>query len=126
MSALGREQEALLMLSTVGDIDVSEFNPQGSMGFSFGRTTISRERLRHLDLREQLERDCVYLIGFAGDPGPVRLMTRPAGSGEYRVARPVPGKCGVMYRIRIPVKFTNARRTATGDGESNNDAGSTE
>ncbi len=124
VSALGKEQEALLMLSTVGDIDVGKFNPTGSMGFQFGRTTISRERLRHLDLREQLERDCVYLIGFAADPGPVRLMTRSTGGGAYRVARPVPGKCGVMYRIRIPVKFTNAPPARASDDESKIDGGS--
>lgn len=107
VSALGREQEALLMFSTVGEIDLNHFNKNN--GFSgFGTTTISRERFRHLDLREHIERDCVYLIGFANDAGPVRLMTRSTGEGEYSVARPIPDKCGVMYRVRIPVKFVQA------------------
>ena len=42
------------------------------------------------------------LIGFADDPGPVRLFRR-TGDRPYRMLEPDPDRSWTMYRIRIPV-----------------------
>ncbi len=44
----------------------------------------------------------MILIGFADDPGPIRLFRR-TGDGGYRVLNPDPDRSWTMYRIRIPV-----------------------
>ena len=93
---LGGERTALLLLSTVG-----EYEP-GTGTSGFGNWTWSRDRLRRLDLREQLTTDSVILIGFAEDPGPVRLF-RNTGDRPWRMLEPDADKSWTMYRIRIPV-----------------------
>jgi len=97
---LGQEENALLLLSTIGDYDHER--DAGMVAQVLGASTWSRDGLRHLDLREQLRRDAVMLIGFADDPGPVRLFRR-AGDGPYRMLEPDPDRSWTMYRIRIPV-----------------------
>ena len=97
---LGQEKDALLLMSTVGD-----FNPVANvttMQTMFGPRTWSRDRLRQLDLREKLERDCVYVLGWADEPGPARLAVR-TGSRGYRVLAPESDHALTMYRIRIPI-----------------------
>ncbi len=97
---LSQEENALLLLSTVGDYDYE--HDTGMVAAVVGAKTWSRDGLRHLDLREQLRRDTVMLIGFADDPGPVRLFRR-TGDRPYRVLEPDPDRSWTMYRIRIPV-----------------------
>jgi len=97
---LGDEQNALLLASTLG-----ELNPltlAGTVQQMWGVKTWSRDRLRRLDLREQLTRNAVVLIGFADDPGPMRLFRRE-GDREFRMLEPDPRKSRTMYRVRIPV-----------------------
>ena len=74
----------------------------GGVGRLGGPKTFSRDRLRQLDLREQLRPGCVILIGFAEDPGPIRLFRRE-GDRKYSPLEPDPRKSWTMYRIRIPV-----------------------
>lgn len=97
--ALGREKDALMLLSTVGEYDPTT---DSWMATFIGTPSWSRDRARRLDLRDQLRRDSVILIGFADDPGPVRLFHR-TGDRPYRVLKPEPKKSWTMYRIRIPV-----------------------
>lgn len=94
----GQEQEALMLLSTIGEFNPVR-NPNNVMGF--GITTFSRDRLRQLDLRTQLQREYVYVIGFARDPGPIRLAV--GRNGRYRTMYPEEAQSWTMYRIRIPV-----------------------
>ncbi len=93
---LGQEKNALLLLSTVGEHD-----PSAEAGL-FGVATWSRDRLRQLDMREHLRRDTMILIGFADDPGPIRLFRR-TGDRDYQILNPDPDRSWTMYRIRIPV-----------------------
>lgn len=95
---LGTDQKALLLLSTIGDYDPG----QSANSFSgFGQTIWSRDRVRNLDLRSQLQTDSVFLVGFADDPGPVRLFRR-TGNGRFRSLKPDLVYSKSMYRIRIP------------------------
>jgi len=98
--AIGQEQKALLLMSTVG-----EFDPQQDVnvtGHILGLASWSRECLRQLDLREQLTRDSVILLGFAADPGPIRLFRR-TGDSPFRAINPDERASWTMYRIRLPV-----------------------
>lgn len=97
---LGQEKNALLLASTVG-----EYDPRADAGIAqsfLGVRTWSRSRLRQLDMRSWLRRDTLVLIGFADDPGPVRLFRR-TGDRKYTVLKPDPEHSWTMYRIRIPV-----------------------
>ncbi len=109
---LTRGQNALLLLSTIGEFDPSK--NVGTLQAAFGYETWSRDRLGHLDLTSQLfagrgggpgeapEPGSVVLVGFAADPGPVRLFTR-SGSDRFTVLQPENDHSWTMYRIRIPV-----------------------
>ena len=44
----------------------------------------------------------LVLIGFASDPGPLRVFTR-SHDDPFRVLHPEPEASWSMYRIRIPV-----------------------
>ena len=100
---LGHEQKALLLLSTIGDYDASSSTSALS---GFGHPTIwARDRLRHLDLRSQFQTDSVYVIGFADDPGPVRLFRRVGK--RYRPLKPDLAYSKSMYRIRIPARVSS-------------------
>ena len=110
---MGQEQNALLLLSTIGEFDPKTISSRmaGLMG---GVQTWSRDRLRQLDLREQLqagrpplddrpaEVGGLVLIGFAADPGPVRLFAR-SGDRAYKPVSPEASASWTMYRIRIPI-----------------------
>jgi hypothetical protein len=112
-AAMGQEQKALLLLSTVGEFDPKTISTR--MGDLLGGVqTWSRDRLRQLDLREQLqagrvatedrpdEPGSVVLIGFTSDPGPIRLFAR---TGD-RAFKPIPPEASAswsMYRIRLPL-----------------------
>ena len=113
--ALGQEKNALLLLSTVGEHDPGQ--DAGMAQALLGARTWSRDRLRQLDLRTQLRRDSVILIGFASDPGPVRLFRR-TGERPYRILEPDPDKSWTMYRIRIPVKLLDPPRDDSKDDET--------
>ncbi|MHC4696436.1 MAG: hypothetical protein ACYTFA_06825 [Planctomycetota bacterium] len=97
--ALGNERNALMLLSTIGDFDPLSLG--GAVSQFAGPKTFSRDRLRQLDLREQLQPGSVILIGFADDPGPIRLFRRE-GERRYVPLRPEPDRSWTMYRIRIP------------------------
>ncbi len=103
--ALGQEANALLLLSTVGDYDPAQ-NPSTIPGMRT-QGTWSRDRLRRLDLRDQLEKDSGVLIGFADDPGPVRLFRR-SGERPYSMITPDARRSWTMYRIRIPLTLLEA------------------
>jgi hypothetical protein len=107
-AALGEEEKALLLASTLGDLD-----PRAT---PFGTVTWSRERVRQLDLRHLLREDSVVLIGFADDAGPVRLFRR-TGDREYRPIEPEPEKSWTMYRVRIPAVVRDDRPPPEPDNE---------
>ena len=104
---VGQEKNALLLMSTLGDYEPVS----GTIAQFRGPETWSRDRLRQLDLRDQLQPGWVYLIGFADDPGPVRLF-KQSGDGAYRKIEPDVDHSWTMYRIRFPVT-----RLARGDEE---------
>ncbi|MBI4718946.1 MAG: hypothetical protein HY763_14160 [Planctomycetes bacterium] len=108
----GDERNALLLMSTIG-----EFAPQNFAGMLdpwMGMRALARDRLRRLDLREQIdagrpasesspgEPGSMVLIGFAADPGPARLFLRE-GDRPFRALEPERRHSWAMYRIRIPV-----------------------
>ena len=110
---MGQEQNALMLLSTIGEFDPKTISSR--MGNLLGGIqTWSRDRLRQLDLREQLqagraplddrpvEAGSLVLIGFAADPGPVRLFAR-SGDRAYKPVPPEASASWTMYRIRIPI-----------------------
>lgn len=111
--SLGQERNALLLASTIGDFEPTE--ESSSMRGMFGLRTWSRDRLRGLDLRSHLlagkpqTNDApavtgqAVLIGFADDPGPVRLFTRTRGIEEFGVLEPEAGSSWTMYRVRLPL-----------------------
>lgn len=110
---MGQEQNALLLLSTIGEFDPKTISSRMS-DLIGGMQTWSRDRLRQLDLRELLqagrpplddrpaETGCMVLIGFAADPGPVRLFAR-SGDRAYKPVQPEASASWTMYRIRIPI-----------------------
>lgn len=110
---MGQEQNALLLLSTIGEFDPKTISIRMS-DLLGGIQTWSRDRLRQLDLREQLqagraplddrpgEMGSIMLIGFAADPGPIRLFTR-LGDRAYKPIQPEATASWTMYRIRIPI-----------------------
>lgn len=117
-AVLGKEREALMLLSTIGD-----FDPGTLQGFGGQSVLISRDRLRRLDLREQLTaghaameargldadpRGTMVLIGFARGGGPIRLMARSSADDPYAALNPENDSSWTMYRIRIP--FTDLER----------------
>lgn len=100
--ALGQEQNALLLLSTVGEYDAEQ--DATATSHMFGREAWSRDRARQLDMRRDLRRDTAILIGFADDPGPIRLFHR-SGDRRYQVLEPEVEKSWTMYRVRLPVEL---------------------
>lgn len=97
--------QALLLASTAGDFDPTVLNTQTTFGGFMSSKTLSLDRLRQFDLRDRLQRDSLYLIGFADQPGPIRLAVRRSGDEAFRIMEPVPGHARVMYRIRLPAVF---------------------
>lgn len=111
--ARGEEKRALLLASTIGDLA-----PQSLAGlmdqFTVART-VSRDRLRGLDLRDDMEagwptelanepRDGVaILIGFADNPGPARLFRRE-GERKFQLLKPDERYSMTMYRVHIPIR----------------------
>lgn len=111
-STLGQEQKALMLLSTI-----HEFNPAqhgGNMQAVFGPRTWSQDRMRQLDITDQLTAGtpmrgdqpgapgAAVLIGFADDPGPMRLFIR-GGERDFRVLEPEEDYSWSMWRVRIPI-----------------------
>ena len=119
--ALGKEQDALLLLSTIGDFDPGVI--AGGFGQMFGRKTWSRDRMRQLDLKDRLTTDAVILIGFSNEPGPIRLAYRRNGRGDFRVVPVESGHAHTMYRIRIPITSGTAGGSAgaTAGGDPDED-----
>ena len=107
--SLGDEKNALLLMSTVGEFDPHK--GAGILAHGFGARTWSRDRLRQIDLRDQLRRDAVYLIGFADDPSPIRLFTR-TGKRDYRACVPDPEHSRTMYRIHLPAEVVGSTSRA--------------
>ena len=103
---LARDRNALLLLTTLGEWDHEAHQEGGPFG---GYYCWTRERLRQLDLRKHLRQDTALLIGFAADPGPVRLATR-RGDRSFRVVEPEMRQSWTMYRFRIPVDARGAPR----------------
>ncbi len=101
--ALGQEKNALLLASTAGDYQAEVSATQ----YFVSALTPSRDRLRQLDLRDRLAQDSLVLIGFAKDPGPVRLFRR-TGERPFRILEPDRRKSWTMYRIRIPARWVSA------------------
>jgi hypothetical protein len=102
-SGSAKERTAFLMASTLGEWDFNQ-NRRALQGLAGGTWGWSRHRLRHLDMRTVLGKDTMVLVGFAREPGPVRIATRKAGSNrDYRVRTPSEDHSWTMYRIRIPV-----------------------
>lgn len=124
---LGQERNALLLSSTVGDFDPPT---QGQFQGMFGRRTISRERLRQFDLRSHLlggaapdeeekiagNAGSAVLIGFADDPGPMRLFSR-SGDRDFRMIEPEAANSWSMYRVRIPIERVDVGLAAEETGK---------
>lgn len=91
-------QAALLLASTMEEVE-PRMNQWGQP------SVLSRQHVRHLELRQALRSDTAILIGFANDPGPIRVASRSAGSQrDFRVIEPREGGSWTMYRVRIPVQ----------------------
>lgn len=103
--ALGEEHKALLLISTLGEFDPEQH--AGKMQRFMGISTWSHDRLRQLDMQREFRRDTVILIGFANDPGPMRLFRR-SGDRPYRILKPDMRKSWSMVRIRIPVTLLDS------------------
>ena len=103
---LTRDRSALLLLTTLGEWDHEQHQERRPFG---GYYCWTGERLRQLDLRKDLRQDTALLIGFADDPGPVRLATR-RGDRDFRVVEPETRQSWTMYRFRIPVDARGAPR----------------
>ncbi len=111
---LGRERDALMLLSTLGD-----FDPAILSSAMAGSQTWSADRLRQLDLRDQLrggrvtterteaEPGMMILIGFAEGGGPVRLFVR-SDDEPYAPFHPDDRHSWCMYRLRIPFALLDA------------------
>lgn len=127
--ARGEEKRALLLASTIGDL-----SPQSLAGLidEIAGTirTVSRDRLRSLDLREQMEagwaageaneprEGSAILIGFADHAGPARLFRRD-GDRKFQLLKPDDRYSLTMYRIRIPIRVLEGgtyRPAATEEG----------
>lgn len=115
---LPQEQSALLILSTLGEWDF-DARPATMFGMHW---SWKRDRLRWLDLRDWLQSDSAVLIGFADDPGPIRLAAR-RGERAYETLDPERGKAWVMYRIRIPIRKLEGRAPGSADASTGQDAG---
>ncbi|MCG3129987.1 MAG: hypothetical protein FLDDKLPJ_00734 [Phycisphaerae bacterium] len=91
-------QATLLLASTMEEVE-----PRTDQ---WGQPSVpSRQHVRHLELRQALRSDTAILIGFARDPGPIRVASRSAGSErDFRVIEPREGASWTMYRVRIPVQ----------------------
>lgn len=101
-SSLEDVQKAMLLATTVGELDPGAL--KGLTAQLGGVTqTWSRDRLRWLDLRRDFSPDTAVLIGFAKDPGPVRLFRRH-GTQRYHPVEPESEYSWTMYRVRLPVK----------------------
>ncbi|MGB0715544.1 MAG: hypothetical protein ACPGXK_06690 [Phycisphaerae bacterium] len=108
-------ETALMLLSTIGEYDPAE---HPSMAGVLGTLTWSRDRLRQLDLRGQLQSDSVYLVGFARDPGPMRIFRRTNSDDDYRPLEPEAAFSRSMYRIRIPVRTYGERGDVPDNSET--------
>ncbi|MFQ5463138.1 MAG: hypothetical protein ACE5E5_11005 [Phycisphaerae bacterium] len=105
-ASLDETKYALLLASTIGEYNASRDTTMAT--HLMGATTWSRDRMRQLDLRENLESDCVYLFGFARDPGPVQLFKSDLGRDYARVA-PDGAFSQTMYRVRIGVTISGEK-----------------
>jgi len=103
---LQRDRGALMLLTTLGEWDHEMHKETGAFGGYFCWT---RDRMRQLDLRKHMRQGTALLIGFADDPGPVRLATR-RGERPFRVVEPQRRQSWTMYRFRVPVDARGAPR----------------
>lgn len=105
----GRERSALMLLSTINEFNSQMQELQGLTG----RETWSRDRMRQLDISDELQAGWqnengeplpggAMLIGFARGPGPIRLFAR-AGERPFQALPAEEAYSWTMYRIRIPV-----------------------
>jgi len=100
-ATLADAQKAMLLASTIGELDPETLKSLSDQMMGMTQTW-SRDRLRWLDLRNQMTPDTALLIGFARNPGPTRLFRR-SGDRRYRMIEPEKEYSWTMYRIRIPV-----------------------
>lgn len=101
---LTRDRSALMLLTTLGEWDHEAHKETGPFA---GYYCWTRDRLRQLDLRKHMRQGTALLIGFADDPGPVRLATR-RGERPFQVVEPQRRQSWTMYRFRIPVDARGA------------------
>jgi hypothetical protein len=111
-STLGQEENALLLLSMVQEFDPAQHS--NTMQAVFGPRTWSQDRMRQLDVSDQLtagkpasgdapaQEGSALLVGFADDPGPLRLFSR-TGDRDFQPLDPEPANSWSMWRIRIPL-----------------------
>jgi len=93
-------QNALLLLTVLSDIDPGIY-PSSPI---YGIRMFSRTRARQLDVANLVQRDAALLVGFAQDPGPVRLCARTSGAADYDVLDPAEDAAHTMYRFVIPIE----------------------
>jgi len=99
--SLADVQKAMLLATTIGELDPEALKSMTSHIAGVTQTW-SHDRLRWMDLRRHLAPHTALLIGFAKDPGPVRLFRR-YGQRRFRPVKPEDDHSWTMYRIRIPV-----------------------
>lgn len=92
-------QSAILLLTTQSDLDPAIFQTS----FAGARPRLTRARCRQFDLSNWLTRRTAILVGFADEPGPIRLAAR-TGSNSYDVLDPENGHAVTAYRFLIPLE----------------------
>lgn len=94
-------QSALLLASTITELPTPPSSPTAMTQTIFPVAS----HLRELDLHGVLRPDTAVFIGFAREPGPIRLATRSGGSQrEFEIVVPQRDRSWTMYRVLIPVK----------------------
>jgi hypothetical protein len=96
---LSSYQDTTMLLTTVGF-----FEPQVNQGNAWmgaSEASISRARARQLDLSDWIDDRHVLLVGFADEPGPVRLCY---GTGDGRYEPILPSQAWTVYRVLLPIE----------------------
>ncbi len=92
-------RKVLMLLTTL-----KEYSAQWQGRAGIGGVTLYADNVTHLDRTDAITRNTALLVGFADDPGPIRLCVRPGGK-ERAAFKPVhPSRATAMYRLIIPAE----------------------
>ncbi len=97
---MGTYHTALMLLTTLEEFDEM-------IGRRDRHVELNRSQGLHLDRTHLMTRETAVVIGFAHDPGPVRLEVRPTGGDEedWEDVEPDEGeeRAHTMYRFFVPL-----------------------